>query len=351
MKCALIMAGGKGTRFWPVSTEDRPKQFLNLLGNSTMLQMTVDRILPIIPIERIFICTGYKYINLVKEQIPNLPERNIIIEPEGRNTAPCISLSAMIINKYYPDCSMLVLPADHLVAKQEEFIDAIEKANKFVIDKSETLITFGIRPNRPETGYGYIKVENGNNEDIKKVKKFVEKPDYDKALEYLLSGNFLWNSGIFLWNTKYIIELIREFLPNTYEALSNIVECDDQDLQSLIDENYKMTDCISIDYGIMEKADSIYVVPCDFGWDDVGSWNSLERYAEKDGFGNVFMGSGITYNSSNNIILSKKPILVNGIEDIIIVETEDYIMISSKSKEQEIKEAKAELDKLESREE
>lgn len=351
MKCALIMAGGKGTRFWPVSTEKRPKQFLKLLGNTTMLQMTVNRILPIIPIERIFICTGYKYIDLVKEQIPNLPERNIIVEPEGRNTAPCISLSAMLINKYYPDCSMLVLPADHLVSKQEEFIQVIEKANEFIVNKRKTLITFGIMPNRPETGYGYIKVEDGNNEWIKKVKKFVEKPDYDKALEYLLNGNYLWNSGIFLWNSKYIIELIKEFLPNTYEALENIIECNDQDIQSIIDANYNRTDSISIDYGIMEKANSIYVVPCNFGWDDVGSWNSLERYAEKDVYGNVFIGDGITYNSSNNIILSQKPIVVNGIEDIIIVETEDYIMISSKSKEQEIKKAKAELDKLERGEE
>lgn len=351
MECALIMAGGKGTRFWPVSTEEKPKQFLNLLGNRSMLQMTIERILPRIPIERIFVCTGRKYVKLVQEQLTNIPNRNIIVEPEGRNTAPCISLSAMIINKYYPNCNMLVLPADHLVSKEEEFIDSIDEANKYLLENRDILITFGIRPNRPETGYGYIEITKKNEGKVRKVKKFVEKPNYDKALEYLLDGNYLWNSGIFAWNSSYIIELVREFLPHTYEALKEIVTCSNEELQSLINKNYYKTDCISIDYGIMEKSQSIYVIPCDFGWDDVGSWNSLERYAKKDDYGNVFLANGITYNSSNNIILSRKPIVVNGVEDIIIVETDEYIMISSKGKEQEIKEAKAELDKLEKVEE
>lgn len=346
MRCALIMAGGKGTRFWPVSTEEKPKQFLNLLGNRSMLQMTVDRLDGYIDIEKIFICTSKKYVGLVKKQIPNIPDKNIIVEPFGMNTAPCIALSSILINKYYPNCNILVLPADHLVSQKKEFINVIEEANNYLINNSKAIITFGIRPNRPETGYGYIQISENDCDKICKAIKFVEKPNYENALKYLLTGNYLWNSGIFVWNSSYIIELIREFLPNTYEALKGVISCEYEDLQSIIDNNYDNTDSISIDYGVMEKAQSIYVIPCDFGWDDVGSWNSLERYAEKDENGNVFIANGITYNSSNNIILSRKPIVVNGIEDIIVVETEEYIMISSKSKEQEIKEAKAQLDKM-----
>lgn len=346
MKCALIMAGGKGTRFWPVSTEEKPKQFLNLLGDKSMLQMTVDRLKGYIDIEKIFICTSKNYVELVKKQLPNINDANIIVEPFGMNTAPCIALSSMIINKYYPDCNILVLPADHLVSKEKEFINVIEKASNYLVENRESIITFGIRPNRPETGYGYIEISEKSYQGICKAIKFVEKPNYENALKYLLSGSYLWNSGIFMWNSRYIIDIIREFLPNTYNALKGVDSCRYEDLQLIIDANYHKTDSISIDYGVMEKAESIYVIPCEFGWDDVGSWNSLERYAEKDKNGNVFIANGVTYNSSNNIILSRKPIVVNGIEDIIVVETEDYIMISSKSKEQEIKQAKAELDKM-----
>lgn len=346
MNCALIMAGGKGTRFWPVSTEEKPKQFLRLLGDKSMLQMTVDRLEGYIDIEKIFVCTSKKYIDLVKKQLPNIPEKNIIIEPFGRNTAPCIALSSIIINKYYPNCNILVLPADHLISKEDDFINIIEEASNYLRKNKESIITFGIRPNRPETGYGYIEVRDGECKGVCKAIKFVEKPSYENALKYLSSGNYLWNSGMFLWNSLYIIELLREFLPKTYDALKDVISCEYEDLQTVIDDNYNKTDSISIDYGVMEKAESIYVIPCDFGWDDVGSWNSLERYADKDKNGNVFMANGITYNSSNNIILSRKPIVVNGIKDIIIVETEDYIMISSKSKEQEIKQAKEELDKI-----
>lgn len=346
MNCALIMAGGKGTRFWPVSTEERPKQFLSLLGKDSMLQMTVKRISEYIEIDKIFICTSKKYVDLVKQQIPNILERNIIVEPFGMNTAPCITLSSMIINKYYPDSNIIVLPADHLVSKKKEFISCIKKAFNYIRENKNSLITFGIRPSRPETGYGYI-LNKKSNKGINRVIKFVEKPNYEKALEYLLSEQYLWNSGIFVWNSTYILELIREFLPKTYEALKDIQNCNEDNLQEVIDNNYDKTDPISIDYGVMEKANSIYVIPCDFGWDDVGSWNSLERYAEKDENGNVFKANGVTYNSSNNIILSNKPIVVNGIENIIVVETEDYIMISSKRNEQEIKKAKEELDKLE----
>lgn len=346
MNCALIMAGGKGTRFWPVSTEEKPKQFLSLLGKKSMLQMTVDRINEYIDFDKIFICTSQKYVSLVKEQIPTIKEKNIIIEPFGMNTAPCIALSTMIINKYYPNSDIVVLPADHLVSKRKEFIDCIKKAFEHIEKNRDRLITFGIRPSRPETGYGYILTKECTDE-INNVIKFVEKPNYEKALEYVLSGRYLWNSGMFVWNSIYILDLIKEYLPNTYNALKDIMLCNENEIQNIVNLNYDKTDSISIDYGIMEKTNSIFVIPCDFGWDDIGSWNSLDRYSEKDENGNVFKAKGITYNSSNNIILSRKPILVNGVEDIIVVETEDYIMISSKRNEQEIKKAKEKLDKLE----
>lgn len=343
--CALIMAGGKGTRFWPISTEERPKQFLNLLGHKTMLQMTVERLKNHIDFNKIFICTSRNYIDLVKEQIPEIQTNNIIIEPEGRNTAPCIALSSIIIERYYPNSNIIVLPADHLVSKRDEFVAMLGIAEDFLNVNQESVITLGITPNRPETGYGYIKLDNINKKTlVNKVVQFVEKPNYEKALDYLNSGKYLWNSGIFIWNSQYIIKLIKEFLPKTYEALKELEKCSEKDIEDIINRNYCKTDSISIDYGIMEKADSIWVIPCSFGWDDVGSWSSLERYSMKDDEGNVFRASGIIHNSKNNIILSKKPIIVNGLNDIIVVETDEYIMISSKNKEQEIKEAKAKLE-------
>ena len=197
MLCALIMAGGKGTRFWPLSTEEKPKQFLNLIGKDSMIQMTVNRIKPIIPMERIFVCTGERYVDLVKEQLPELPERNIIVEPEGRNTAPCIALSAFVIKRYFKNANMVVLPSDHLIKDEDEFRNVIESANKFVNNNDEAIITLGMEPSRAETGYGYIRYsneeQNVNDHKVIKVDAFVEKPNKEKAEEYLNEGNYLWN--------------------------------------------------------------------------------------------------------------------------------------------------------------
>ena len=214
MLCALIMAGGRGTRFWPLSTDEKPKQFLNLIGNETMIQMTVNRIKPSIPLERIFVCTGKKYVDLVKEQLPELPERNIIIEPEGRNTAPCIALSALIIERYYKDAKMVVLPADHLIKYEGKFRKVLAKAEEFVDLNKKAILTLGMEPSRPETGYGYIKcaqqVYSSDNVVVKKVEKFVEKPNMQKAKEYLADGSYLWNGGMFVWNCSNIIEQIKK---------------------------------------------------------------------------------------------------------------------------------------------
>ena len=341
MLCALIMAGGKGTRFWPLSTADKPKQFLKLLGSETMIQMTVNRINKAIPLNRIFVCTTESYVNLVKEQLPNLPIDNIIVEPEGRNTAPCIALSSMVIKRKFKTANIVVLPSDHLIRDEEDFLNSISFADSFLNNNEKAIVTLGMKPDRIETGYGYIKIgENFYGDNIKEVEVFVEKPNWNKAKAYLDSGEYLWNGGMFLWNVDNIISLIKEYLPSTYTALNSILTIDEDRIYEEVKNNYNKTDAISIDYGILEKAKNIYVIPCDCGWDDVGNWTSVERYSDKDDVGNVFKAQGTLYNSKNNIVLTHKNILLNDVENLIVVETDDYIMISSKKQEQDIKKAK-----------
>lgn len=337
MLCALIMAGGKGTRFWPLSTEEKPKQFLNLLGNETMLQMTYNRIIKIVPKERIFISTGLKYKDLVFEQLKGISQENIIIEPESRNTSACICLSSLYIKKKFDNCNVIVLPSDHLIKNENEFIDTISYANQFLIENNTGIVTFGIKPNRPETGYGYINSKFNNLNKISKVNSFVEKPDYSTALKYISDGNYYWNSGIFVWNVNVILNLIKKFLNNTYEVLSPILDLSFDECENFINKNYGLTDDISIDYGVMEKYDNIFVIEGKFGWDDVGSWSSVDRYGEKDNNGNVLNSSGVLMKSSNNIVLTKKKILLNNVDDLIVVETDDCILVSSKEHAQDIK--------------
>lgn len=336
MLCALIMAGGKGTRFWPLSTEEKPKQFLNLVGEETMIQMTVNRIKTIIPLERIFVCTGERYVDLVKEQLPDLSERNIIIEPEGRNTAPCITLSALVIKRYYKDATMVVLPSDHLIEKEDVFLNIIKKSTEFLNDYKNSIITLGMTPNRAETGYGYIEV--GNDEvssidfTVSNVSRFVEKHNKEKAEEYLQAGNFLWNGGMFMWKVESILEKIKEYMPKTYNALIGLEEISEKDLNKFINENYKETEAISVDYGILEKSKEIFVVPSDIGWDDIGSWDAMERYREKDDSGNIIVGDIKKISASNNIIVSNgKKIIIEGLDDIYILESEDSIIVGKKS--------------------
>ncbi|MGL4991137.1 MAG: mannose-1-phosphate guanylyltransferase [Sarcina sp.] len=341
MLCALVMAGGKGTRFWPLSTEDKPKQFLRLVGQKTMIQMTVERIKETVSIDRIFICTTKKYVDLVREQVPEISLENIIIEPEGRNTAPCIALSTMMIKRKFEEAKVLVLPSDHLIKNVNRFHEIVELGEKFLHERKETILTLGMKPTRAEIGYGYIKVgERINNKIIYKVENFVEKPNKEYAFRYFTSGEYLWNSGMFIWDNNYILDLFKKYLPDTYRNLENIKFLDEENIELFLEKNYKYTDMISVDYGILEKIKNICVIPCEIGWDDVGNWTSVERYSEKDQAGNVFKGEGILYNSKNNIVLANKKILINNVEDLIVVETDDYVMISSKKEEQEIKNAK-----------
>jgi len=336
MLCALIMAGGKGTRFWPLSTDEKPKQFLNLIGEETMIQVTVNRIKPIIPMERIFVCTGETYVDLVKEQLPELPLRNIIIEPEGRNTAPCITLSALVIKRFYRDANMIVLPSDHLISNEVEFRDIIENSNRFIKKNNDAIITLGMHQTRPETNYGYIKsgevIEKLNGNNIIKVDRFVEKPNLKKAEEYVKEGSYLWNGGMFMWSVDNIINQIKKYSTQTYEALHNIEEVEEEKLQRFINDNYSKTEAISIDYAVLEKSEDIYVIPSNIGWDDVGSWEAIERYSERDNKLNILKSRDRAIESSQNTIISKdKRVVMIGVDNTLVLETKDCIYIINKS--------------------
>lgn len=345
MLCALIMAGGKGTRFWPLSTEDKPKQFLKLIGDKTMIQMTVERILPIIPMDRIYICTGERYVDLIKEQVPNLSVENIIIEPEGRNTSPCITLSSLVIKRKYKDATMVVLPSDHLIENEDKFRDIILKANKYLDTNNKAIVTLGMSPTRPETGYGYIKYDNNTNMEMLKVDRFVEKPDKETAEKYLKEGNYLWNGGMFLWKVNTILSEVKKYIPNTYEVLSEIENVSDENLQEVINSNYSKTDEISIDYAVLEKSSDIYVVKSDIGWDDIGTWMAMERYREKDNYENIYDENTISIDSRNSLVIgnSDKQVIMIGVDNIATIVSDDGIYIVKKSLLENIKDFKEKI--------
>lgn len=345
MLCALIMAGGKGTRFWPLSTEEKPKQFLNLIGSETMIQMTVNRINKLVPIERIFVSTGSMYVDLVKEQLPDLPNENIIVEPEGRNTAPCIALSSFVIKRKFSNCNIVVLPSDHLIKDEKEFLKIVECGNEFIEYNNEAIITLGMTPTRPEVGYGYIKFcydkKLSNSHKVIKVESFVEKPNLEKAKEYLASKHYLWNGGMFIWNVDNILCKIKKYSNKTYIALEKITTIDQESLQSFINENYKHTEAISIDYAVLEKSSDIYVIPSNFGWDDVGSWEALDRYREKDDNGNVLVGSAKAVESEENLVISSsQDIVIEGLKGIYVIECDGKILVGKKSNVKNVKELK-----------
>ncbi|ONI48023.1 mannose-1-phosphate guanylyltransferase [Candidatus Epulonipiscium fishelsonii] len=337
----LIMAGGKGERFWPKSRKNFPKQFLNLTSdNKTMIQHTVERISELVEEENIFIVTNKEYKDLVYEQLPNIPMQNILLEPMAKNTAPCIGLAAMHIKKKYEDAIMIVLPADHLIKYTELFIDTLKEGIK-VAEEDSNLVTIGIMPSYPETGYGYINFgsRKENHTGVYNVKHFVEKPNIEKAKEYLSSGKYLWNSGIFIWKVGSILENFKNLLPQIYEDLIPIYESIGQPNEDeIVYYQFNKMKAVSIDYAIMEQAENIFTIPGNFGWDDVGSWLTLERINTTNESGNVVKGNVITIDTFDSIIQAEdKLIALVGIEDLIVVDTEDALLIVDKNKTQDIK--------------
>lgn len=339
-KTALIMAGGKGERFWPKSRMNLPKQFLSLTDDGkTMIQLTVERILPIVDIEDIYIATNKDYLPLIKEQLPNLPLENVICEPIGRNTAPCIAVSAAIISKKYDDAIMMVLPSDHLVKYNTMYQRSLSDAAE-VAEKEDNLVTVGITPDYPETGYGYIKFVNSIMEGRSyQVDKFVEKPNIEKAKEYLAADDYLWNSGQFIWKVSTILSKFRSLMPETYDGAMEIKNAyGTSSFDTVLNKVFPEFPSISIDYGIMEKSDNIYVVPGTFGWDDVGSWLAVERIKKSNDLGNIVDGNIITINTKNCIIQGDKKLIATvGLEDLVIVDTEDATLICDRDSTADIK--------------
>lgn len=339
-RTALIMAGGRGERFWPRSRKSLPKQFLSLTGDGkTMIQLTVERISALVDIEDVYIATNKDYKALVKEQLPELPEVNILCEPVGRNTAPCIGLGAVHISKKYEDAIMFVLPSDHLIKYTGMYVDTLKEACE-VAESGDNLVTLGITPDYPETGYGYIKFKTEQCiGHAYKVEKFVEKPDLETAKEYLATEEYLWNSGMFIWKVSTILDKIKEYMPDTYAGLQTIKEAIGAENQDyVLDKEFEKFQSISVDYGILEKAENIYTIPGTFGWDDVGSWLAVERIRKTNEFGNVVSGNVITINSRECVIEgTEKLIAAVGLENLIVVDTEDATLICDKEHAGEIK--------------
>ncbi|MCK5824778.1 MAG: mannose-1-phosphate guanylyltransferase [Ichthyobacteriaceae bacterium] len=341
---AVIMAGGIGSRFWPMSTTKFPKQFHDVLGiGKTLLQMTFERLNVLVPSKNIYIVTNEMYKNQVLEQLTKVTEGQVLLEPMMRNTAPCIAYAAFKIHALNKNARLIVAPSDHLITNENLFIQNIETA-LVTAEKEQSLITLGIKPSRPDTGYGYIQFsesKTAENKDIKKVKTFTEKPNAEIAQEFINSGDFLWNSGIFIWTSKAIIKAFETSLPETYELFDegneyyNTLE-EDKYIQKI----YPTCPKESIDYGIMEKANNVFVLPVNFGWSDLGTWGSLYTHINHDSENNACVNKNTTfYNSSNNIVkVSKDKIaVIQGLDDYIIVDEEKSLLICKKEDEQKIK--------------
>jgi len=339
-KTALIMAGGRGERFWPKSRKNLPKQFLSLTDDGkTMIQLTVERILPLVELEDIYIATNRDYKALVQEQLPGLPEENILCEPVGKNTAPCIGLGAMHVAKKYEDAIMMVLPSDHLIKYTQMFTNTLSDACD-VAERGENLVTLGITPDCPETGYGYIKfIPDQLLGRAFAVERFVEKPNLETAKEYLATEQYLWNSGMFIWKVSTILKNLQEHLPEMYDGLCRIGDAigTEQEQEVLVKE-FTDFQSVSIDYGIMEKAKNIYILSGSFGWDDVGSWLAVGRIKNSNEFGNVITGNVVTVDTQNTIIQGgSKLIATVGLENMIVVDTEDALLICEKDHAGDIK--------------
>jgi mannose-1-phosphate guanylyltransferase len=340
------MAGGIGSRFWPLSKAQCPKQFIDILGmGRSLLQQTYDRFIQIMPADHIFIVSNLEYKTLIAEQLPELPQENILLEPLRRNTAPCIDYANFRILKKNPEANIVVAPSDHLIVNEQEFLNQVKEGLDFV-SENQALLTMGIVPSRPETGYGYIqsvqkKVKNYENTGLRKVKTFTEKPDLKLARVFLESGDFYWNAGIFFWSLKAIMSAFETYLPeihNLFEEGAGLYGTIQE--AQFIEKTYSNCRNISIDYGVMEKAENVYVLVSDYGWSDLGTWGSLYEQLEKDEKENTITGKNVfMYESSGNIVnvQDDKLVVLQGLKDYVVVQNGDTILVCRREDEQKIK--------------
>jgi mannose-1-phosphate guanylyltransferase len=341
----VIMAGGIGSRFWPMSRTDMPKQFLDILGTGkTLIQQTVYRFREICPIENIYIVSNSEYGEMILEQVPEISKDQILLEPLRKNTAPCLAYANHVISKRNPEANIIVAPSDHLILDESEFAVVINKALGFVSQK-EALLTLGIQPSRPETGYGYIQVDGSSDVDgipcLRKVKTFTEKPDLDMAKIFMESGDFFWNSGMFIWSLPAIMKAYRKYLPDMTSLFNDGIDLfRTPEEPGFIEQAYGACDKISIDYGIMEKADNVYVMCAGFGWSDLGTWGSLYEHLETDNNNNAVNTPQFLPFSTKNCMIQiqeNKLAVIQGLEDYIVVDTEDVLLICIREEEQNIR--------------
>lgn len=341
----VIMAGGIGSRFWPMSTTECPKQFIDVLGvGRSLLQLTYDRFQGICLPENIWIVTNKKYLELCREQLPDVPTENILLEPCRRNTAPCIAYVSWRIKSKNPKANVLVTPSDHIVTDTVEFQRVITSCLKFT-GETDAIVTLGMKPNRPETGYGYIQadlsVSSPRNKEIFRVDSFREKPDIETAKKYVQQNNFFWNAGVFIWSVSTIVNAFRVYQPaisKVFEGMEHIYGTPEE--QENIDKCYPECENISVDYAIMEKAEEIFVCPANFGWSDLGTWGSLVEQSKKDLYGNSLIGNDIRLYDSHNCIvhtMSEKQVIIQGLDGYIIAENDNRLLICKLSEEQRIK--------------
>lgn len=336
-----IMAGGVGSRFWPGSREARPKQFLDMLGTGkSLLRLTFERFLPICPASHIFIVTNAAYKDLIREQLPELTDNQILCEPSRNNTAPCVCYTALKLAALDPDANFVIAPSDHIVLKEQAFLDKIQQALHFAAG-NDALLTLGIQPSRPDTGYGYIQMESEAESGIFKVRRFAEKPDIETARQFVASGEYLWNAGIFVWNVKSILNAFRQHAGDVYDLLcqgDGIWNTADE--QPFINHQYPQTRNVAVDVAIMEQADNVYTLPAEFGWSDLGTWASLYHELAHDEQGNAMVG-GPTMALDTTSCLVRTPAgkltVLKDLNDYIIVDEDDVLLIYPKNKEQEIK--------------
>ncbi|WP_110476039.1 mannose-1-phosphate guanylyltransferase [Winogradskyella epiphytica] len=338
---AILMAGGVGSRFWPVSTQDFPKQFHDMLGTGdTLIQKTFNRLAKLIPEENIFILTNERYNDLVLEQLPSVSQRQVLLEPAMRNTAPCILYASLKIQKENADAVMIVAPSDHWIEDELAFSQNVKTAFDYC-ESNDALMTLGITPTFPNTGYGYIEYDKSGKEEIKQVSQFREKPDYETAKSFINQGNFLWNAGIFMWSVKSVISAFKTNQPKLFELFESGYSTYNTELEDdFIKENYGKAENISVDYALMETSDNVYVIPASFDWNDLGTWGSLYDKLDKDKSLNAVVNAKTLLEDSNgNMIRSErdKVVVIDGLKDYIVVDKDEVLLIFPKAKEQDIK--------------